>query len=903
MQQINSKHISAYFQCTQKAYLLFHAVNPTQLTEYESLVLQAQERVIKTYERSLTGVQDYKDGIFSRGFESIRNVKMSVEGFDFDSHLLLKANTKSSLGGFSYEPVIFLGTSQISKEHRLELAFSGLLLEKIQKKFPDKGLIIDKNGIRHQIELKKFKKQVTGAIQDIQEFDQKPPKLLLNKHCHQCSFEKTCRLKAIQEDNLSLLERITPKQIIKLEKKGIFTVKQLSFTYKPRRRSKQSQNPPITFKPELQALAIRTEKTYIQRLPNLERKSIELFLDIEGIPDDGFFYLFGVVISKNLNREYQSFWSATPQDEKTSWQKVVHLLESYPESPIYHYGTFEPSSFDKLSKRYQTNIETIRKRFINVNSFIYGKIYFPAYSNGLKHLGQILGVQWTDKQASGLQTIIWRNYWEQGKEEFQDRLLIYNQEDCLALETLTNELTRIQTTASISNDIDFVQSPKKTASAVSQEVHNQFKSILEFSHFSHDKRKIKFNLDKEEKKKLPKQKIGKKVHQGQRKEKPRITKTISLRRDEFCFKHKEQQLIDSPKISTRLIIDIVFTQDGVQKTVTEYIGENGYCSICYRSRPTKKIRDIPRLSLYGYNFKAWFVFQRIALQLPYEKIARSINELFQEEMSWRYAHRFIRDFSEYHEITEQNIVKKLLESPYIHVDETPINIQGKTQYVWVFTSKEYVILRLSESREIEIARRFLENYKGVLISDFFAGYDSLNCPQQKCWVHFIRDLNENLWNNPFDKEYEDFVSEIRNLIVPIIQTVHKRGLKKYFLAKYRKNIDGFYKKHIDNKVYKSEPCKLYQKRLIRYRNSLFTFIEHDNISWHNNTAERGLRHICKQLSISGSLHQTLTPHYLRLVSILQTCRFQGKSFFKFLLSKERDIDEFIVEQKITFVDE
>lgn len=74
-------------------------------------------------------------------------------------------------------------------------------------------------------------------------------------------------------------------------------------------------------------------------------------------------------------------------------------------------------------------------------------------------------------------------------------------------------------------------------------------------------------------------------------------------------------------------------------------------------------------------------------------------------------------------------------------------------------------------------------------------------------------------------------------------------------------------------------------------------IEHDDINWHNNTAERGLRHICKQLSISGSLHKSLTPHYLRLVSIMQTCKFQNKSFLKFLLSKEKDIDNFGVRRK------
>ena len=32
--------------------------------------------------------------------------------------------------------------------------------------------------------------------------------------------------------------------------------------------------------------------------------------------------------------------------------------------------------------------------------------------------------------------------------------------------------------------------------------------------------------------------------------------------------------------------------------------------------------------------------------------------------------------------------------------------------------------------------------------------------------------------------------------------------------------------------------------------------------------------------------------YLMLLSLCQTCRYKGVSFFRFLLSRERDIDEF-----------
>jgi len=51
-------------------------------------------------------------------------------------------------------------------------------------------------------------------------------------------------------------------------------------------------------------------------------------------------------------------------------------------------------------------------------------------------------------------------------------------------------------------------------------------------------------------------------------------------------------------------------------------------------------------------------------------------------------------------------------------------------------------------------------------------------------------------------------------------------------------------------------------------------------------AERAIRQLAVQRKISGSFFKRVAPQYLLLLAISQTCRFQGKSFLKFLLSKE-----------------
>jgi hypothetical protein len=221
-----------------------------------------------------------------------------------------------------------------------------------------------------------------------------------------------------------------------------------------------------------------------------------------------------------------------------------------------------------------------------------------------------------------------------------------------------------------------------------------------------------------------------------------------------------------------------------------------------------------------------------------------------------------------------------------------MNIRGVTQYAWVFTNGKYSVFKLTATREATIVHEFLKNYRGILISDFYPAYDAVPCRQQKCWAHLIRDLNTDLWAAPFDRELETFVATVRDLLIPIMRAIQRYGLRKRHLQHFRKSVALFYRQVILHQPYVSEYALTYQKRFLRYRESLFTFLEHDGVPWHNNTAENAIRHLAIQRDTSPSLYESGTSHYLVLLGIRQTCRSQGKSFFRFLFSGETDLDKF-----------
>jgi hypothetical protein len=196
------------------------------------------------------------------------------------------------------------------------------------------------------------------------------------------------------------------------------------------------------------------------------------------------------------------------------------------------------------------------------------------------------------------------------------------------------------------------------------------------------------------------------------------------------------------------------------------------------------------------------------------------------------------------------------------VDETKISILGMHQQVWVITNGREVVFRLTETRETGFLQELLNGYQGVLVSDFYGGYDAITCRQQKCLVHLIRDLNDDLWKNPFNAEYEQFVATVRDLLVPIFGDIERYGLKARHLFKHRTRVDRFYRDTIDGLAGRQEILSKYKKRFERYRDSMFTFLGEDEIPWNNNAAERALCHLAVQRKISGDFSRQGAKRYL-----------------------------------------
>jgi hypothetical protein len=239
---------------------------------------------------------------------------------------------------------------------------------------------------------------------------------------------------------------------------------------------------------------------------------------------------------------------------------------------------------------------------------------------------------------------------------------------------------------------------------------------------------------------------------------------------------------------------------------------------------------------------------------------------------------------------DEDIRRAIVKSPVIHIDETTVNLRSQTGYVWVVTTMDLVHFFFRQSREASFLPEMLEGFSGVLVSDFFTGYDSLSCGQQKCLVHVVREMDDDLVHNPFDEQFKALARGFGSLLQPIIETVDRYGLKKHHLAKHKRGVARFLDS-VEALKPDSPLAGKYRTRFVKYWGKMFTFLDHDGVPWNNNNAEHAIKRFAKyRRNSDGCYTERSLKEYLVLASVLESCEFNHVNVLKFLLSKENTLE-------------
>jgi predicted RecB family nuclease len=450
----NSLAVS-FLQCKYKAYLTltgqqgsksdFALLLDEKAASYRRLAQQHFQNRHKTISGGET-LTNFKD-VRQQRLNAALNVSIPTGNYD----LILDAvqlSPQATVNRPIYQPTLFLPYSIPTKYDNILLAFHGLILGNEQKiKLTTGKLLLGTSFRTRTLNLAALTTTANKIQKQLSEMIETPamPPIILNDHCRICEFYCTCLSTAKEADDLSLLTSLKEKDITKLYNRGIFTVTQYSYSFKPRRKRKRAKHYVKKHLPDLQALSIRNSIIYVYERPSLPEQNRRIYIDVEGDPFEDYYYLIGVLIADEIGIKQHSFWADDKSHESAIFEQLYGLLSSNTDFLLYHYGNYEMKVFRKLQRQLAKygapNLQNLFHKTFNVRSCIYGNIYFPTYSNTLKDIAGYFGFRCSSENASGLQSVVWRKKWEQSQDNaLKDRLIQYNQEDCLALKIVTEAI-------------------------------------------------------------------------------------------------------------------------------------------------------------------------------------------------------------------------------------------------------------------------------------------------------------------------------------------------------------------------------------------------------------------------------------------------------------------------------
>jgi predicted RecB family nuclease len=903
---ITAAIFSAFLKCPTKAHLMSigEPAPSTHLADIEARTSSMYKAAAKP--RSPIGAEvaqllDFNELWRSREHDAItHHVDCDTAVYDFALPLCRpKVRQRQNLSpSDTFVPILFVPWNKPGLSDRLVVCFGALALSQTTGSLAETGTVIYGEGHHrktvkiadHAIRTRQIIDAISGTCHSSE-----PPPLVLNRHCAACDFQPRCRGLAVGRDDLSLLSAMTDKERAQSNAKGIFTITQLSYGYRPRRRKRKRPdtersmraNPMARNDHKLKALAVKKNQIHVVGAPSLKFDGIPIFLDVEGMPDRDFYYLIGLRFESGGEHVERSFWADGLDGERAIWEVCLRELKAIGNAQIVSYGAYETRFLRQMKARYVVapeDVEFVDRLIgtsVNLVGRIYGKIYFPTFSNSLKEIGRYLGFEWTWPQASGAAALLLRRAWELGVDEGLKRELIeYNMDDCRAAARVADALVRVcggGVAGLDAVDVSSLEVGFQRTFGKFDAVLPEFATINDAAYWDYQRSKVYARTDKAIRRTVRKP-------QGRRKS-ATVEKEVTVTdAPNKCHRCGATRLWTYHRDKSQIVYDLKFTRRGIKRWAVQYHYRTYRCSEC-RAEMTIYSQD----SQYGPNLRAFFIYLLIELRLSYQKAIEHVSSLFDVALPNSTAYDIKSAIAEKHLPTYHGILRQIVKGSLIHADETRGVVIGGGHYVWVFTNLTTVAYVYAESRESTILDDLLNGFSGVLVSDFYAAYDSVPCAQQKCLIHLMRDINEDLHKNPFDDDLKEIARRFGALLREIVETVDSYGLKARNLGKHKKAALGFVE-HVVAMKCGGEAGLALQKRIEKNRDKLFTFIDYDGVPWNNNNAEHAVRAFAHLRNAIGTSTPKGHREYATLLSIQQTLRYRGMGFLEFMRSGRMQID-------------
>jgi len=286
----------------------------------------------------------------------------------------------------------------------------------------------------------------------------------------------------------------------------------------------------------------------------------------------------------------------------------------------------------------------------------------------------------------------------------------------------------------------------------------------------------------------------------------------------------------------RLIEEIVENQP----EVTKHSIPRHWCPACKKLVEPPVVDAMPRAT-FGHRLVALTAWLHYGVGTTISQVLAVLNHHLHFKLSqgglvnaWQGLAAILLAW--YAEIGEQ--VKA---SGVLHADETGWRVSGRTHWLWCFTTRKATYYMIDRSRgSPALSKFFTSAFDGILVTDFWAAYNAVVCAaRQACLPHLFRELDKTDDADP-SAPWARFSKKLKRLLRDAMRLGKRDGLPQERYASRRARLDRRLGALLDTES-SNKNVKRLLKRLRRYRDALFTFLDHPGVPSDNNHAEREIR--------------------------------------------------------------
>jgi transposase len=329
--------------------------------------------------------------------------------------------------------------------------------------------------------------------------------------------------------------------------------------------------------------------------------------------------------------------------------------------------------------------------------------------------------------------------------------------------------------------------------------------------------------------------------------------------------------------------------------IVEYKQECGYCVDC----GSKVLAVLPKEVVVGQDLgaglQAMLGWMSHYGHLSYKKQQEWLKEIGGIEVGTGTLQATTARLAKAVEPSISQLKDWVKEQPQVNADETPWTVKGVKEWLWNISGKKFCLFHAGDTRSRKELEYLLgKSFQGVLISDDFSVYKGYPASaQQKCLAHLLRHFKQ-VEKLKIPKQVE--LAKVFLTLLTEAFTNHRiyretgdRGLYDRWVLDFRERLKQALHTWRPQAGY---AAGLLLTSLKDKSHQWWYFLDHPEVAPDNNLAERSLRlGVTKRKVSGGSRSMTGFSHTASLLTVIQSCRAQGRSVLEFLREALASVDE------------